>query len=377
MQNTTIPPVNTNPGAVPVVPIDLGLVGWVMAGLIVLLLIVYYHYVYSNKRSGADVRPGIEDLMASEYSPNTMMFLMFVFLLPVMFGITSGILLMVKNPPLGAIVVSLTALGSGTPFFYLRDKTRSKKRNRYRLDGCMWLKSGERIRYAFTNVLFKPEVILTEKEEKTLYKENPEWEEEGLLKKSFVIPTLIDDKYLIYLITRRPMSETFEWVEDYEYDFFGEVEVKSDSPELIEVATLHNIRKDDVDTDYKVNEYVPTFVVPWDAYLGKLSRKSLTSVDVTQDTVLAGLTKQIGAERRTTAGQLNTTRDALLQAQNDDKDFDDLTKSIGVKKAQEFRRAENALTKFDLDATWMTVNLMTLILLLVGLGVGYALGSGG
>jgi len=378
MQDVTVPPVNTNPIGTAPVTFDMGQAAGLMIGLFLVLIVVYWYYMRSNRVTGTDVRPKIEDMIYAGWSPNKMMAIQIMVIFPATFGMIFGLLFMAYDFIFGLIIVCLVGFGTAAPYFYIKDRVREKNRNNFKLDGYLWLKSGKRIKYTFLNVAFGTEIMLTNDEVNLLYDENPDWDrKDQIVEKARVIPTLIDDKYMIYIIMTQPVSETMEWVDDEDFDYFGTLTVKSDGPEMKEIATLHRVRADDDDEDYSVNEYIPTLLVLWDAFKAKQTIKNIPTVDVTTNTVLAGLTKQIGAETRYTAGELNSKEAALRSKNKGQSLMDDLGESLGRKKAMEYLKNETRLTQFDLmtnKTLWYVIGavVMGIVVALVAYNAGYA-----
>ena len=369
------PPVNTNPTVPVPIDVDIGFVLLLFAGLFVILWYFYRRYQSAHIAAGADVRTPIEKMMYSGWSPNKMMAIQFGVIFPAMFGILFGVQMMISNVGVGILMILLSSVGTTAPYFYLKDRSREKTRNRYKLSGYLWKKDGVRIKYDFSNVDFRTEMVLSNKEEEDLYEQNPEWVKTKELDNVHVIPTVIDDKHLIYLLMKRPLSDTFEWVNDEDYDYYGTITIKSDGPELREVATLHRIGDNPEEELFHVNEYVPTLLVLWDAGQTKDSTQQIVPIDVTTDTVLAGLIKQIGAEVRTSAGELNSITQQVMVLENEDKDVDDLSQTLARKKAHDFINAEKRLTMFDLGMLGSVSTLMAIIFSILTFALGYAIGG--
>lgn len=346
--------------------------------ILVVLFGLYLIYRYFDKRQAltkADVKPDIErDISCTDYPIGTYMGLQ-MFLIIVAFMIfTWGMAFALEDFGL-AIGVMMGAFGlmlSGR--FYFLTQAREKSKEQVNMEGILRLKSGKPIKYVFRNIKFLAEAILSKEEKATIVKESV-----GVtlkdLGKVFAYPVEVNNRHVVWLISSTPYREWDTLMVD-DIDAWGEYMVPVYSPELREIATIHRVVEDEADAEFVRDEWIPVLLVVWDSVRSKEMVGVIPTVDVTTSDALIGLTKAIGAENTITAGELNTTTSALLQSQNDDKDFDDLTKSIGRKKALEFRRSEDALTRFSIDTSWMNVNLLSLVLLLVGLGVGYFLGGG-
>lgn len=375
MQDITVPPVNTNPGTVSPVSIDMGAVGILLAVLLAILMVVYWWHGKTQKGSGSDVRVEVEDMMDSGITMNMLMLGQFAMLFPLLIGLSWGGLVAQNDFGTGVMISLISVLVTGIVFFILRDRSREQNANRYSLSGYLWKKDGSRIKYWFSKIKFGSEIHLTEAEIEAIYSEKLDWKEEDILRKMHVYPALMGDEHRVFLIMDKVMEEAFEWVDDEDYDYFGTITIKSDGPELREVATLHRVAVDSENDRFKVNEYVPTLYVVWGAGQAKDSIKGIPVVDPTADKVLAGLITQIGAERRVTSGELNAIDAALISTTRDYSNWDTLAESIGRKKAKEYLRNEERLTTFDMaENSGLIYGILALIAGVVIAAVAYNAG---
>lgn len=378
MQTITGPPyVTPIITTTPTTPIiDIPVINWTVAVAIiaVLAVILIILFIYNKKfatSKGTDVQIPIEKMISSDISLNKLTLIQLAIIMPIMLGIIVGLQLILIDPLLAMTIMGLTGLGTATPFLYTKDRYREKNRNRYKLNGFLWKKDGTRIKYNFNNVSFGTEAFLSEEHIKAICEADPRWTPKEF-ENTHLIPTKIGDEYEIYLILKKPIADTFEWVNTEDWDYFGTTQVKEDGLELLEITRLLKVRPDPSDETYNVNDYIPTLLSLWDASRSKGCIGSIMPVDVTNDTVLIGLTKQIGAEHRYTAGEVNAKEAALRSKNKGAEQLDILAESIGNRKAMEHIRNQNRLTAFT-----VTTNkyFIFVILAVASVIIAYVLGN--
>jgi hypothetical protein len=338
--DTTLPTISD-------IPLDMNTVSIILGALFAILVIIFLYQTKFKKKKGVDIRTPIEKMISSDIDLNTLTMIQLCMLSPPILGFCLALSFLVTNIWLSITIMGLSLLGTAAPFYWGKDKYREKKRNHFRLEGGLWKIDGTRIKFVFSNVTFGLEAVLSKEQIDIIVEQNPEWTHETLAN-VHIVPTKIGDEHEINLILRKPLADTFEWIETPDFDYFGTTTVKLDILELLEICRLPKVRPDPAtEVESSVNEYVPTLIAMWDASRSKECKGEIMPVDITNDTVLIGLTKQIGAERRYTAGELNSKEEALRSKNKGAEQLDILAETIGISKAMEHIRNKERLTAFS------------------------------
>lgn len=186
------------------------------------------------------------------------------------------------------------------------------------------------------------------------------------------IPIRVDNKHDAYLMSRYLNTE-WDFINGEDYDYYGYHDIKLTGPELRKLATIHRVIE--LESEEYRDEYCPVFLVMYDDKMSKDSLGAIAPIDVTRDHAVAGLCKAVGAEERTAAGELNSITEQVMVLENEDKDLDDLSQTIGRKKALDFINSEKRLTMFDVGMLGTVAVPIAIVFSIVMFVLGYNMGA--
>lgn len=406
---------------------DFGMVIIVIVSIFIIISVLWWFFDRRNKLQLKDIRPSVKDLSSSEVSLNKAMFIQMLPFFPPLVGITPVLMMAGDEPSLAlAILIGLVSLPA-LLYMYMKNQSLETNKGKVNMQGFLRTIDGIRMAYFWRNTKFKTEKYLNEeemilldeakvqkainvpipelkvhfvdpdasKEEKLVEKAKNEEEnrvrqkaklEEGItieydaevwkddeIRLAHAIPINIDNEHDCYIMTTNLPTE-WEYVEGEDYDYYGYHDVLVTGPELREIATMHRVI-DLGNSEYR-DVYVPVFLVMYDDKMSANAFKKIPDIDITRDVALAGLVKAIGVEERTTAGELNSITQQVMVLENEDKDIDDLSQTLGRKKALDFLNAERRLTMFDIGMMGTISTITAIIFAILTYALGYMMGGG-
>lgn len=276
------------------------------------------------------------------------------------------------------------------------------------MEGYLRLEDGTRERYFWRNVEYKSEKHLTDEElievdkAKVIFKKEmliiiaerdakiaklPKKEQASAfaalrdsdlywtkeeVDNTHAIPVRVDNKHDGYLMSKYLNTE-WDFIKGEDYDYYGYHEVQLTGPELRKLATIHRVIE--LESEEYRDEYCPVFLVMYDDKMSKNALGAIHPIDVTRDHAVAGICKAVGAEERTSAGELNSITQQVMVLENEDKDLDDLSQTIGRKKALDFINSEKRLTMFDVGMLGTVSTAVAIIFSIVMFALGYNMGA--
>ena len=384
--------------------------------IIILMLFMWWYFDLRKKVQFEDIRPSLKHLSSSEVSLNKAAAIQMIPFMPPLVGIVP-VIYMVEETPLLALatligLISLPAL----MYMYLAKKSLEENKGKVNMMGLLRNKTGDRERYFWRDVDFLSEKHLTDEEltniddAKIVFKaemitviaerekkrkavnaankklpiaeqsppipiEHPKdvWKR-GNLDSVHAIPIRIDNTHDAYLMSKHLTSE-WEFTDGEDYNYYGYHDVKITGPELRLISTMHRVIELD-NEDFR-DEYCPVFLVMYDDVMSKEQLGAISPIDITRDHAVAGICKAVGADERTTAGELNSITSQVMVLENEDKDLDDLSQTIGRKKAIDFITAEKRLTLFDASMLGSVSTIVAIVFAAVTYLLGHSIGAGG
>lgn len=363
-------------------------------------LVAWWFYETRKRVKLEDIRPSVANLSSGEVSLNKAAFMQMLPYMPPLIGISPVLILAREQPVLAfAILIGLVSMPA-LMYFYMKAKALENNKGKINMMGFLRRKDGTRGKYFFRNVKIKTEKHLTDDELTEIDKAKVSFKEfineeitkrENKRKKSSLplehskdfytrdninsvhaIPIQIDNKHDVYLISRHLDSE-WEYVTGDDYDYYGYHEVKITGPELREISTIHRVIE--LEAGEFRDEYVPVFLVMYDDKMSKDALGAIAPIDVTRDHAIAGMTKAIGAEERTAAGELNSITEQVMVLEEQEKDLDDLSQTIGRKKALDFLNAEKRLTMFNVTMFGQVSTVVAIVFSVIMFVFGYNVGA--
>jgi len=342
----------------------------------IVIAAIIFLMIRRNSKSNRDIDPSLDDLMSDTYDPNKAAVVMMLLTLPLVIGIMAGLNMLFIDLGIGLSLIVGSITFTLMPYFVLKQSSRDKSRNKKKMNGTLYTKSGKKRKYYFGNVDFDAERGLNAVDREKIL--NTKGMDEETLDKLHPIPAIINDKYNVYFLFEAPFADAIAWMDDEEFDYYGSYTTKADGPVLKEVTKIQRVNTNPNDDEDLVNEFVFVFWVMFDDAHASKRQAGLQLVDLTDNQMFAGLTKAVSADRKVIAGEINAKSAELLQHQEHSIDFDDVTKSVGRKKALEFVENESNLTNIDLSTLKVQVSLFTALILAALCGfIGYFIGVGG
>ena len=373
----------------------------IMVLLVAIVFSAIWWYYDSKKRIAfEDVRPSIANLSSREVSLNKAALVQMMPFMPPLIGITPVLMVARTDATLAlALLIGLVSMPA-MMYLYLKNKSLENNEGKVNMQGYLRSENGDRDSYFWRNVEVKSEKHLTDDElsliddakvtfkkemtvviderEKERKKAEVEIEDEGdvwtrkNLDEVHAIPIRIDNKHDVYLMS---VSQNTEWdlIDGEDYDYYGYHSVKVTGPELRKIATMHRVIE--LESEEHRDEYCPVFLVMYDDKMSKDSLGAIAPIDVTRDHAIAGLTKAIGSEERTTAGELNSITEQVMVLENEDKDLDDLSATLARKKALDFVNSEKRLTMFDVGMLGTVSTIVAIVFSIVTFLLGLSIGG--
>lgn len=189
-------------------------------------------------------------------------------------------------------------------------------------------------------------------------------------------PILINNNYLVIVVSRGMLKNNLDFVDWFDYDIFGEFQVPCAGPELREITTLHRVKDNPNDDKYRMDEYIPCFVSIFDDRQSRNAIRPLEAIDMETNDIIAALAKAMGVERKHTAGEINTSKALTGDLLNEDRDFELLVEARSDAKALKIIDAEKKLKSLDKIAEYITPGILTMLAVLVlGIFLGYMWGQ--
>ena len=395
---------------------DMAIVGGIIILVIVGLLILWYYYTKRARVTFSDVRPSVADLSSKEVSLNRAALVQMIPYTPPLVGITPVLLMVEETPALAlATLIGLISLPA-LMYFYMKNQSLQNNKGKVNLVGYMRTIIGDRFSYFWRNVSFLEERHLNEDEIRLIENAKilkatsvPSLERAAVVEGKLVkketsviqaelkehgegssieydatvwagadfegihaIPVRVNNRFDAYLLSKNLQTE-WDFIDGEDYDYYGYHDVKISGPELREIATIHRV-VEIAEAEYR-DEYVPVFLVMYDDKMSSDRLKNTPFVDVTRDDAVIGITKAIGAEERTSAGELNSITEQVMVLENRDKELDDLSQTIGRKKALDFITAEKRLTMFDASMLGSVSTVVAVVFAVVTFLLGFAIGG--
>lgn len=369
---------------------------------------LWWYYDSKKRIKLEDIRPSTTNMSTGDISLNKAALMQMLPYMPPLIGITP-VLVLAKTEPLMALVILLGLISlPALMYFYMKAKALEDNKGKVNMVGFLRRKDGDREQYFWREVEFKTESHLTDEElaeidaAKVCFKEYTlkEIEAREAKRKEFnkgkkkedqiplvhekdvytrenidsvhAIPIRVSNKHDAFLMSLHLKTE-WEFVKGEDYDYYGYHEVQVTGPELREIATVHRVIE--LEAEEHRDEYCPVFLVMYDDTMSKKALGAIAPIDVTRDHAVAGLCKAIGAEERTTAGELNSITEQVMVLENEDKDLDDLSQTIGRKKALDFLNSEKRLTMFDLGMMGSVSTVVAIVFSVVMFLLGWSLGG--
>ena len=391
----TVPPVNTEP-YIPPNDFTTPMNQLIVAIILSLLFVVAIIWVLRRGTRTKDMDPTLDDIMVESYDPNKAAIVMMILVIPLMITLMIGVQMLWINAGLGMALIIGGVTFTLLPYFMGKLSSREATRNKKKMEGTLYLKDGSKRKYRMINVDFDMEKGMKKADREALlaYVDEDaeiELDEEGMKKprtpiltaeeldKLHPVRALVNKIFQVYFLFEEKFADAINWLDDTEYDYYGSYLTKADSPVLQEICKIRSIRDSSEDSSDKINEFCFVFWVMFDDSHALKRMAATKLVDLSDNELLMGVSKIIGAERVTIAAEVNTLNAELALEQEHSIDFEDIIKSVGIKKAIEFRDNETNLTSVDLSAFMgMQVGIVTtLILAVASLLLGIVLGSGG
>lgn len=404
----TVPPIATEPVTSPITipttftqPNDFA---WMAVAIVIVCVILFTAWYYFDKRKRIqleDIRPTTANLSSEDISLNKAAFMQMLPYIPPLIGLSPVLMLAETNGTLAlAILIGLVSLPA-LMYFYMKTKALEDNKGKVNMAGKARSISGDREDYFWRNVEFRTEKHLTDEElvlideakvqfKKVVSKaiddrekgrkdadlplENKQdvWTRKNI-DAVHAIPIRINNTHDVYLMSVHLETE-WEYVKGEDYDYYGYHEVKTTGPELRHIATMHRVIE--LESEEYRDEYVPVFLVMYDDKMSKDALGAIAPIDITRDHAVSGICKAIGAEERTTAGELNSITEQVMVLENEGKDLDDLSQTIGRKKALDFLMAEKRLTMFNVGMLGTVSTIVAVVFSVVMFFLGYSIGGG-
>ena len=396
---------------VPSAELDFAVIGIVILLVCGILSALWYYFDSQRKVKLADIRPSTSNMSSSEVSLNKAAFMQMLPYMPPLIGITP-VLILARTEPMTALailigLVSLPAL----MYMYMAKKSLEENKGKVNMAGFLRTEDGDRESYFWRNVTFKSEKHLTDEEldeidnakvifrekmiqvladrdakiakiekksvrealEKALNDSQYYWTQ-AEIEDVHAIPIQVDGVHDAFLMSRSLNTE-WEFVKGEDYDYYGYHDVLITGPELRKISTVHRVIE--LESEEYRDEYCPIFLVMYDDKMSKDALSSIAPIDVTRDHAVAGICKAVGAEERTAAGELNSITEQVMVLENQDKDLDDLSQTIGRKKAIDFINAEKRLTLFDVSMMGSVSTIVAIVFAVISFLLGHSMGAGG
>ena len=387
---------------------DFAVIGAAVLIICIVLSALWWYFDSRKRIKLEDIRPTTSNMSSSEVSLNKAAFMQMLPYMPPLVGITPVLILAREEPMMAlAILIGLVSLPA-LMYMYMSKKSLEQNKGKVNMEGYLRDEAGNRESYFWRNVEFKSEKHLTDEElaeidkAKVLFKKEMVvllaerdakiakmpveqrkkaikalndakiyWTKEEI-NKAHAIPIRVDNKHDAFLMSRYLNTE-WEFINGEDYDYYGYHDVKITGPELRKISTVHRVIE--LESEEYRDEYCPVFLVMYDDKMSKDSLGAIAPIDVTRDHAIAGLTKAVGAEERTAAGELNSITEQVMVLENEDKDLDDLSQTIGRKKALDFINSEKRLTMFDVGMLGTVSTAVAIIFSIVMFLLGYNMGG--
>jgi len=412
---TTTPPTITYPPSYN--PNEVGDIGTVIMVCIAVFIGLFLLWSWNERRQRVrleDIRPSVDNLSSKEVSLNRAAFMQMLPYMPPLIGITPVLLMVEESPALAlATLIALISMPSML-YMYMKNKSLEMNKGKINMNGYGRKVDGSRFAYNWRNVEFIEERHMNEDElrlideakilkatsipslarampevesdEKLLQEQLTEvgegatieyskevWKREDF-KNIHTIPIGIDNRHDAYLLSKFLPSE-WDLILGEDFDYYGYHDVRVTGPELREMGTVHRVSQLD-NGEYR-DMYIPVFLVVFDDKMSSDLLEGMPPVDVTRDDAIAGLTKAIAVDERTAAGELNSITEQVMILENQDKDVDDLSQTIGRKLANDYTTAEKRLTLFDVGMLGTVSTLVAIAFAVLAFLLGLSIGGNG
>lgn len=392
-----------------------GDIGGIILVVVFVFLGLFLLWQWNDRRKKVnleDIRPSVDNLSSKEVSLNRAAFMQMLPYMPPLIGITPILIIVEESPALAlASLIAVISLPS-LLYMYMKNKSLEMNKGKVNMNGYGRRVDGSRFGYNWRNVAFVEERHVNEDELRiieeakilkatsvpTLARAKPLVEEDDVLlqeqlkergegqtidydvevwkRQDFedihTIPITIDNQYDAYLLSKYKDTE-WDLIKGEDFDYYGYHEVRVTGPEIREIATVHRVVELD-NGDFR-DMYVPVFLVLWDDKMSSDRLADMPPIDVTRDDAVAGICKAIAVDERTAAGELNSITEQVMILENQDKDVDDLSQTIGRKLANDYITSEKRLTLFDVGMLGTVSTFMAIVFAIVTFLLGLAIGG--